>query len=234
MKEIIKYIVLFFSCTQLCLYGQLKLDDITLSRIEQRKIRRYIKQEIKKGKHQFKEIHSSWGKDKDLSSYRKSEKSFFLKGKLQDIWNGYVSANPSKSWEGGRVSFGLLLQKYPDHIFYRKDAIGGVDTGQVYFLNLKILLGAFKIPVAFEIITVNNKDKVIEFSYLDDNKSKGVQRIQYTEGKNGKIKIVHTSYFKSDSNFRDKFMYPFFHRRIINSFHRNMKKILTSEKYVLS
>ena len=94
-------------------------------------------------------------------------------------------------------------------------------------------MGLVKVPVAFEIITVDEKEKVIEFSYMDDNKSKGVQRIKYTTADNGKIKIVHTSYFKSNSRFRDKFMYPFFHKRIINSFHRNMRKLLAEEKYVV-
>jgi hypothetical protein len=178
-------------------------------------------------------MHASWRKEKGLTGYRKSEKAYYLKGKLQDIWRGYVSTNPSKSWEGGRVSFGLLLQKTPNHIYYRHDAIKGADTGQVYFLNLKLMMGLVKVPVAFEIITIDEKEKVIEFSYMDDNKSKGVQRIKYTDDANGKIKILHTSYFKSNSRFRDKFMYPFFHKRIINSFHRNMKRLLTEEKFVV-
>jgi hypothetical protein len=104
----------------------------------------------------------------------------------------------------------------------------GIDSGQVYFLNLKIAHGLCNIPVAFEIINIDTEKKIIEFSYIEGNKSMGVQRIKFKELDDNQIRIKHVSYFKSDSNSRDKILYPFFHKKIVNDFHRNMRKILAS------
>jgi hypothetical protein len=109
------------------------LDDIELGQIQQKKIRKYIECQINEGKHQFNDLHPSWTCGKDLSSYRKKEMTFFLKGSLQIIWQGYISANPSKSWNGRKTSYGVLLRKFPSNIYYSHDSAMGVDTGQVYF-----------------------------------------------------------------------------------------------------
>jgi hypothetical protein len=45
-----------------------------------------------------------------------------------------------------------------------------------------------------------------------------------------RIEIIHVSYYKSDSHFRDKWIYPFFHRIIIKDFHRNMRRLLNLNK----
>ena len=92
------------------------------------------------------------------------------------------------------------------------------------------MLGIFNIPVAFEIITVDSAEKVIEFSYIEGNKSRGVQHVKFLDIGGGRTEIVHTSYFKSDSRIRDKWIYPFFHEKIVNDFHRNMKKLLHLKK----
>ena len=221
--------LIIFAYFQTQSFGQLKLEDIILGRIQQKKIRKYIECEIKEGKHQFCDIHPSWNNGEDMSFFRKKEMTYFLKGNLQDIWQSYVSANPSKSWNGRRISFGLLLQKFPGNIFYNQDSIMGIDTGQVYFLNLKLMLGIFNLPVAFEIIKVDTEEKIIEFSYIEGNKSIGVQQIKFMDVDDEHIKIMHISYFKSDSHFRDKWMYPFFHTKIVNDFHRNMSRLYILE-----
>jgi hypothetical protein len=224
------FLFTIFICFQIQSFGQLDMADIKLEQIHQRTIRKYIECQIGENKHQFSEIHPSWTKGKDLSGYSKNEMTFLLKDELQDVWQGYLSADPSKSWTGRMVSFGLLLQKFPGNIFYNHDLIMGVDTGQVCFLNLKLLLGIFNVPVAFEIITVDPVEKVIEFSYIEGNKSSGVQHVKFLDIGGGCTEIVHTSYFKSDSHLRDKWLYPFFHEKIVNGFHYNMKKLLHAKK----
>jgi hypothetical protein len=44
----------------------------------------------------------------------------------------------------------------------------------------------------------------------------------FTDEGNGNTRIVHRSYFRSNSRLRDAILYPFFHKRIVNRFHRNM------------
>jgi hypothetical protein len=227
MKLTISYIILIiFSSFQMQSYGQLKLDDIKTEQIQQRKIRKFIKNNIQKNKHQFNEIHPSWNRGEDLSLYRKNEMIFYLNSNVQDVWQGYLSTNPSNSWNGRKISLGLLLQKFPGKIYYQNDQIIGIDTGQVYFLNLKLLLGIINIPVAFEIITIDPVEKVLEFSYLEGNKSSGVQQVKFIDINGERTEIKHISYYKSDSPFRDKYIYPFFHKKIINDFHQNMKRLL--------
>lgn len=217
-------------CFQIQSYGQLRLDDIKMEQIQQRKIRKYIACLIAEDKHQFSDIHPSWNSVKDLSPYRKNEINFLLNDNLEDIWQGYLSANPSKSWNGKNISFGLLLQKIPGNIFYNHDPIIKVDTGQIYFLNLKLLYGIFNLPVAFEIIKIDTTEKVLEFSYIEGNKSSGVQKIKFLDIGSELTKVIHVSYYKSDSHFRDKWIYPFLHKIIVNDFHRNMRILLNLKK----
>lgn len=227
MKLFLKFTVLILIVSfHYQIFAQLKLDDIKMERIHQRKVRKYIKSQISNNKHLFGDIHPSYTRGKDLSKYSKNEMTFVLDGNFRDIWQGYLSANPSKSWNGRKVSFGLLLQKFPNNIFYNHDSIGGVDTGQVYFLNLKLLFGFFSLPVAFEIITINLEEKIFEFSYIEGNKSTGFQQIKFQDMGENRTKILHTSYFKSYSPFRDRWIYPFFHKKIVKDFHRNMRKLL--------
>jgi hypothetical protein len=210
-------------------FGQMMLDDINLDKIPQRTVRKYIESQLEEGKHDFSELQPSWSSGNDLSSFSKKEMTFYLKGNFADIWKGYVSADPSKSWNGRKISFGLLLLKFPNRIYYDHDPITGVDLGQVYFLKLKILQGIYGLPVAFEIINVDEENKIIEFSYLEGNKSIGVQQVKFIDIGDDRTEIIHTSYYKSDSHFRDKWMYPHFHKVIIKDFHRNMRRLLKNE-----
>ena len=211
-------------------FAQLMLNDINLDQIRQKKIRKYIETQISEDKVLFTDIKPSCNSGKNLTSFSKNEMTFYLKGNFDDIWQGYISENPSCSWNARKVTFGVLLQKFPNKISYNNDDIDGVFTGQVYFLNLKVMKGIYNLPVAFEIITVDSVDRVIEFSYIEGNKSSGVQQIKFLEAGDSNTKIIHTSYFKSDSDFRDKWIYPYFHKKIVNDFHRNMRKLLDLQK----
>jgi len=226
MKIWIKWVVLIVIISfSLPCFGQLMLQDIKMEQIRQKKVRKYIGQ-IEVEKHQFSEIQPSCHSGQDMSSFSKNEMTFFLDGNLDDIWQGYMSASPSESWNGRKVTFGVLLQKFPNNIFYNRDPMTGLATGQVYFLNLKVMKGIYNLPVAFEIITVDTTQKLIEFSYIEGNKSSGVQQIQFLDAGSEHTKIMHISYFKSDSDFRDKWIYPPFHKKIVNDFHRNMRRLL--------
>lgn len=206
-------------------FGQLMLEDIKMDHIRQKKVRKYISQ-IEIEKHFFSDIHPSCYRGQDMSSFSKNEMTFFLNGNFEDIWKGYMAASPSDSWNGRKVSFGVLLQKFPNKIFYNRDTMDGLATGQVYFLNLKVMKGIYNLPVAFEIITVDTIQKLIEFSYIEGNKSSGIQQIQFLDAGSKQTKIMHISYFKSDSDFRDRWIYPPFHKKIVNDFHRNMRRLL--------
>lgn len=231
MRITLKFgLLIIFTCFQIQLYGQCTLDDIKLEQIEQKTIRKYAERQIKEGKHQFYDIQPSWNRGDDLSRYNKNEMTFSLNASLKHVWQSYLSIDPSKLWNNRSMSKGLMLQKSPVKIFYNKDSSAYIDTGQVYFLNLKLLSGIYNIAVAFEIITIDNLEKVIEFSYVKGNHSLGVQQIKFVAVDDNSTKIIHTSYFKSNSHFRDKWLYPFFHKKITKDFHENIRRLLISEK----
>jgi hypothetical protein len=130
-------------------------------------------------------------------------------------------------WNGKSVRFGVLLSKGTNTVINSyNSSFHEIDTGDVYFLNLKLLKGLLNVEVAFEIITIDLKQRIMEFSYIDNNKSLGKQSIQFLDNGAGKTKIVHLSYFKSKSSVRDNVFYPVFHKKFIREFHKNMSSLI--------
>lgn len=233
MRITLKFgLLIIFTYFQIQLYGQCTLDDIELEQIEQKTIRKYVERQIEEGKHRFYDIQPSWNRGDDLSVYNKNETTFYLNASLQNVWHSYLSIDPSKLWNNRSTSKGLMLQKSPAKIFYNKDSLAYTDIGQVYFLNLKLLSGIYNIAVAFEIITIDTLERVIEFSYIEGNHSLGVQQIKFIAVDEHSTKIFHTSYFKSNSDFRDKWLYPLFHRRVTKDFHENIRRLLISGNHI--
>lgn len=200
---------------------------INLAEVPQRKVRKYIEARNINHMQDFGLIHASWKKGLDESNFLFDEKTFFLKEKLSHVWDCYRKADPTKSWNGPFVRFGLLISKKSNSAIYSSNSsFPEIDTGQVYFLDLRIMRGLFNLPMAFEIINIDPLNRIIEFSYIDGNKAKGKQRIEFTNDPDGLIRITHKSFFRSDSQFRDNMLYPYFHRKFIRQFHRNMKLLV--------
>lgn len=197
---------------------------IDLNQVHQKKVRKYVIANAIDKMRDFSLIHPSWKKDVRESDYRMIEKTFRLKASPASVWNGYRHANSVEMWSGHSVKFGLLISKVSNKVTYdSNNTFPEIDTGQVYFLDLRLLKGLLNLPVAFEIINIDQKDRIIEFSYLENNKSKGKQTIRIVDGEDGFTSIVHKTYFRSASAFRDD-LYPFFHKRFIMEFHRNMNR----------
>jgi hypothetical protein len=200
---------------------------INLDLIPQKKVRNYIVDNEINSMENYSSIHASWKTGLDISGFQTHEKIFFVKDKLNNVWDCYKKANPIESWNGHFVRFALLISKADNSVMYSNgEDFPQIDTGQVYFLDLRLLKGLFNVPVAFEIISIDTVNKIFEFSYIDGNKSQGKQVIQFVDNGDGRTRIVHKSYFKSDSPMRDNLFYPYFHTKIIKEFHRNMRKFV--------
>jgi|WetSurMetagenome_2_1015567.scaffolds.fasta_scaffold36559_2 hypothetical protein len=201
---------------------------INLDEISQRKVRQYIASRSIDKMQDFSLIHPSFKKDNSESDYKFVERTFYLKYKLQDVWNCYRHINLAKLWEKHSVRFGLMISKHSNSVTYKDDsAIPEIDTGQVYFFDIRVLKGLFNIPAAFEIINIDPVKQKVEFSYIDGNKSLGKQTIQFFDTGEGRTRIVHRSYFKSESAFRDDLLYPYFHTRFIKEFHRSIRQLIS-------
>jgi len=224
VKVIMAILILVF--TSLSCFSQ-RHTTIDLNEIHQKQVRKYIHSRAIDQMQDFSLIHASWKKQIKESDFHINERIFFLKSSLSDVWEFYRHANLVKSWNGHSVRFGLLIAKSSNSVFYANTSVcPEVDTGQVYFLNLGLLKGLIHIPVAFEIINIDPLTDKLEFSYLEDNKSRGKQSLQFFDNGDGRTRIIHTSYFKSNSRLRDDLLYPYFHKRFIREFHRNMGQLV--------
>lgn len=200
---------------------------INLKEVHQKTVRKYITARKIDRMTDFSLIHASWKNGTDESSFNVREKIFFLKYRLSNVWDCYRHVNPAKTWNKQSIRLGLLISKRSNSATYTSNSsFPDLDTGQVYFLKLKLIKGLLNIPVAFEITNIDFDRQLFEFSYIDNNKSRGKQTIQFFENGEGHTRIVHRSYFKSQSQFRDNLLYPYFHKKFIKEFHRNMKQLV--------
>jgi hypothetical protein len=219
------YFLLFF-ITVFQINAQICLNDVELDRISQVKIREYLKSEQEQGVKTFEEIKPSMQCNSDVKGYLVRENVYQVKKGIEEVWSNYVNRSPNKSWNGKKVSFGFLFSKKEDRIIYNDETLQKIDTGIIVYLNLRLVSGLINVATAFQIINIDNKNKIIEFSYLSGNDSEGKQRLQFYQTRKGYTKILHTSFYKSNTFLKNYLFYPYFHTRVTHEFHRNFKKLI--------
>ena len=205
--------------------AQMFLSDIEMERIGDEKVEEYISRQMENDVETFSDVKPSLTSVSSTDGFRFHEREYVVKDSIDKVWNHYVGTNPAVAWNASRFGFGMLVSKNDNKIAYPGADVEGVKQGQVIYLNLNLLKGIKNIATAFEIITVDENEGVIEFSYLEDNTTHGKQQLSFVTTPKGHTKIVHRSYFKSKSVLRDHFLYPYFHTRLTNTYHRNMKKM---------
>ncbi len=209
-------------------FAQLSLNEVDVNRIPQKKVREFVLNQMSTlALSDFNQIQPTLTQPATAVGFHTHRANYKVKSDVSTVWQKYQNASPSESWEGKRFSFGFAFDRNKEELVYREDkSNNGVEPGQMFYVNLRLMGGVYNMAVAFEIITVDTVNRVMEFSYVQGGQSQGLQRIELKEGENGHTAIVHTSFFKSGSKFRDKVLYPYFHKRIINEFHRRMRKRL--------
>jgi hypothetical protein len=221
--------LLLFLFTGSCVYvhSQKKLSEIEMHRIPQKKVRTFISTQQERNVFDFQDIRPSCAHGEDLTGLNEITYNYIIKEDINTVWQKYFTTSPAESWNSGMVTFGLLFSKQSDYILYRDDPVfDGISTGQVFYVNLRLLGGVYNLAVGLEIVEINEKEKYFQFSYLKEGKSKGIQTVRFYETKDDFTKIVHHTLFESDSPFRDKYLYPFFHKRAITAVHRKMDYLL--------
>jgi len=222
---------LFFIITGEC---QTYLSDVQLDKVEDDAVERYLNHQMENHISTFTELKPSLTPESSTKGYAFNEREYLVKDSLSKVWAHYVNTNPAEAWNAKKFNFALLFSKNHDEIFYPNQQVGKVEKGQIVYLNLNVLEGIKKLCAAFEIIRVDEKNKIIEFSYLEDNITHGKQQLHFVETPKGYTKIVHCSYFKSKSRFRDHYLYPYFHNRLTNNYHRNMKKLYKADSHEIT
>ena len=213
------------------IYGQLSFDEIDFKRIPQKKIRHYVINQTKNETRYISNLRASCRNKSDLSGLHTMQNTYLVKESPQIVWDAYISANMAKAWNGKILSFGLLCSKWSDYILYNNDdEYCAIDTGQVFFINLRILGGFYNLPVGVQVVNIDKTNRTITFSYLEGGKSIGTQTIRFIETPDGFTEVIHESAFKSSSHFRDKHLYPYYHTKVLNEFHRNIVKNIANRK----
>jgi hypothetical protein len=197
------------------------MKSITLERIPQKTIRAFIQEQMENSILHFSEVKSTYTKGEDLSQYLIHEEIFKIPHAPEKVWKHYMTANPNKVWNGKMLSFGLMISKQDNDIMYVGEEYSQAKVGQVFYIELNIF-GLKKLAVSHEIISIEEDKNYFELSYVEGSKSMGKQRINFHRTGDGETRIVHTTYYRSDSNFRDRYIYPFFHTRAIGEYHENM------------
>ena len=222
--------IFFIGCFLLsfCCKGQFYLSDVEFEKIEEEAVENYLHRQISNHVETFSDVKPSLEPTSSTEGFLFHEREYVVKDSLHKVWNHYVNTNPGDAWNAGKMNFGVMFSKNNNELVYPSDKVEKIEEGQVVYLNLNVLR-LKKIATAFEIITVDGKDGMIEFSYVEDNITRGKQQLNFTETAKGKTKIIHRSFFRSKSKLRDHFLYPYFHTRMTNTYHRNMKKLYKNQ-----
>lgn len=162
------------------------------------------------------------------TKYYKHFKTYHVKKDIQIVWQIYTTISPVHTWLGPMVTFGCQYHRNTKKISYIEDHFDTLEAGQILFLNLRLPLGLLQIAVCHEIMEVNESNKLIKICYLEKGASEGTQLIQFFSTPEGYTHIEHTTYYRSQSVFRDKILYPTLHTKAITEFHNHIRAKIES------
>ncbi len=203
--------------------GSTAKSDIDLSQVLQKKLKEFIHSNKLYNVKDFAGLQSFDFNRADIDTFRHHTKTFIVKADIETVWSKYKSIPPSEAWKGEIVSFGFQYSKPKNKLTYIADDYKGLEVGQIVFINVSFIIGLVNIAVGHEIIEVNETEKAFRTAYLNCGKSEGTQQIKLQATPEGHTAVTHHTIYKSDSNFRDKYLYPILHTQAISSFHNNIK-----------
>jgi hypothetical protein len=164
--------------------------------------------------------------DPQDTSYHTHQKIFDFNHPIEQVWHAYKTIDPARAWSGDMIHFGLQYSRIDHSVIYAGDnTTTGLQGGQVLILNLKLVGGAIQLCVGHEIKEVNEAEKVIKICYLENSASQGSQFIRLTSTPQG-TRVTHDTFYKSNSWFRDRILYPGLHTKALKEFHGNVRMYL--------
>lgn len=224
-----KYILITLILMTSVVHAQTQLSIIDNSRIRQKSIRNFLKDQIETGIVYFEDFHPSVTKVTDSSQFDSNIHRFQLRQTTAVAWNAYLTAHPAKVWQGKIVSCGFIYSPVSKRVIFSDDKYPGLETGQLFFIEMRVLFGLVKFPVCFMVTEINNNERTISFSYVASGTSKGSQTIRLVDNGKGETDILHSSIHQTQNQLRDKILYPVYHRKAIKEVHKNIKNILKAK-----
>ncbi|MCR9065444.1 MAG: hypothetical protein NXI00_15830 [Cytophagales bacterium] len=158
--------------------------------------------------------------------FHRHVKTYTTKHPVDKVWKAYLNIPPVASWAGKRIKFSFSYNKETKRFHYLNDEYAGLKVNQLIFIEIKLLFGLIKLAVTHHVNQILPDKKKIKLCYVQGGKSAGSQIISFEKITDSETRIVHETFYKSDSEFRDKKLYPMLHEKIINQFHQNVFKYL--------
>ncbi|HEX6891093.1 MAG TPA: hypothetical protein VF141_10370 [Chryseolinea sp.] len=198
--------------------------EVDFEKVRQKTVKKFIATFGLSGPTGFTEMRPECYNPSMESSYHVHTKTFLIRSNIDCVWNAYKTIHPKEAWNGAMVSFGLQYSRMKNCINYLNDDYSGMEKGQIIILNLRLLWGGLNIAVAHEVSEVNEHNRMIKLCYMRGGASEGSQIITMRETKEGFTDVLHKTFYKSKSHFRDTRLYPMLHTKAISEFHLNVKK----------
>jgi hypothetical protein len=166
-----------------------------------------------------------YSKDRENEFYL-HQKTYQVNFPLEKVWQAYKSIPPSKAWSGRKIQFSFSFDYEKNQLSYTQDVYDGLRVGQLIFLEIKLAFGLVKLAVTHQVNEISEENRSMKFCYVEGGKASGSQMLSLKSKGENKTEVIHNTYYKSDSEFRDKRLYPIIHESIINEFHNNVLKFL--------
>lgn len=223
------YILIIFILTAFNTQAQTRLSDIDTSCIKQKSICNFLKSQMDSGVVNFEDFKPSVDAQTDTSQFDSNIHFFRLRQAQAAAWNAYLTSHPAKVWQGKIVSCGLIYSPISKRVIFPDDKSPGLEPGQIFFIEMRVLCGLVKFPVCFMVTQIDESHHAITFSYVSSGLSKGSQTIRLTDDGKGGTKIIHSSIHQTENILRDKTLYPIYHRKAIKEVHKNIRNILETQ-----
>lgn len=221
-----RYILIIFILMTFTGQAQTRLIDTDTSRIKQKSIRNFLKNQIDFGIVNFEDFEPSINAQTDTSQFDFNIHRFSLKQAPEMAWNAYLTSHPAKVWQGKIVSCGFIYSPVSKRIIFPDAIYPGLENGQIFFIEMRVFFGFAKFPVCFMVTKIDETQRTITFSYISSGSSKGSQTIGLNDDGKGRTIILHSSIHQTENVLRDRTLYPIYHRKAIKEVHKNIRNIL--------
>ena len=220
----------------LCLFNgtvsqaQMSLSDADAEKLGYKKVVKYLKKnESRNNLHYFSEIQPSVNDSADMSRFYFHRGTYTIHAPVGQVWHTCMTASPANLWKGKMLGLSCVYSANSDKISYRGDQQFDMpELHQIYFINLR-MMRLFNVAAALMTTRIDDNEKLLEFTYIEGNKSTGKQTVRLVETGDGETEIVHETFYRSGSKFRDKRLYPRFHQIAITDLHEKIEAYSTVE-----
>jgi hypothetical protein len=221
-----KYFLIILFPIAIAGQAQTRLSDIDTSRIAQKTIRKFLKDQVKLGIDYFEDFDPSVDETTDASRFDFNCHHFHLRQTPAKAWHTFLTAQPTQIWQGRIVACGFIYSPVSQRGIYPGDNYPGLEAGQIFFIEMRIFFGLVKFPVCFVVTKVDQAQRTITFSYVSSGASKGAQTIRLMDDGKGETEIIHSILHQTGNVIRDRILYPIYHRKAIDEVHRNIQRQL--------